>query len=1460
MDGEDDTMNDTMTGAADEKHLFDDDLAEESRGDEESAAGVDPVASPTSSSAGDPGKSSAQKADGNHEGVRNQIKDAGNVKDNGEGDEDEDEDEEEASEEEDGDNVAAASYSMLLKRGPSNARGAAQAWLSRVSVDGPGAVGAALSMVAEAARPLGPAYKPLIDAETIIANEPAETVARICDSMVGDAAGKVGRAAAKRGRDCLRAFWRSLVEECEDAVLYDTDCFDTLLNWLESYTVAASRPLRLAACIAAYAVVDGLITVGVKLRAELATAQRQLTTEEQKKSGKGAALSARGKDLRAKVDALTSNNAELNELTDKIFTSIFVLKYRDVAAEVRSESVSALGSWVVRYPEHFLDDTHNKYIGWLLFDKVPSVRRAALEVLRPMFENPKFVPSFEMFMRRFAKRIVEMSMDKDIDVCIAAVNLCSVLVPHDILGSGDDIDGLCALASSEHPELRRAAGGFVAAAVKLASDEVDDDSTAKALARGKDTSPTVGAGKGKKARAIKGGKSAKGAGVAMQAAEAAASMDVARAKEDIREVVFTVLGDDINHLESAGLVLDAVWEHMPAVHCWSAYYELFQEYSASRSSQHSGKKNSSNRDAENDQLAEEDMVSLAGLLLAAAKHVSASANSYKAPTGGGGKRGAGRAAGALATSEQTELTTCFAPVLPGLMTNFRTYPKVLAQLGELPRYFDMSAYTLSGFATHFKKLLTKLSDAIVRNSDSVDVMSSAAHTLKSLSVAPGSLGSVATTALGKEASNSARALHAVLRTGVEKSTSDAVSAALSRCAVISEIVDMSNSVGDDTLVLLRALCDRVPTVQAQSTSGANICRLVAGIWMWKSNTFLAQVVPADGDAGTEEESDDAVKSYVARRDEFIALLVRVVEVPDTDLESSIQASAFKSICLIVCLSLGLQRRMSQKNKDVGEDDSKHSFSTGSVHLMGVDFDEYGLGKAIRTSFIAAISGQTTPGAFATEVDSVRRFDKVTGDDQMTRDMLSSLGQVALLGALPDDVFHLPMLGLLLRRSRNVADEIESVSCYEMARLYYRRFKKSAPSSRATAVEAQLLLDAESIDQVCGEPDLPRVHFLATCIAREGHLVGSGHAIANALIHLIFSAKPMPGRGSEHATRAIGVFKICSILVGKLSVEGAATVLSKLDASGDFPGLDNDELMASPEWDGFLGLRQSLEAAASGANPPRGLQHLHSRKRRRGRGPSKNHSSSPKKPKKSKAQVPRTSVDMENVRRSGRTKRVTYAEVDSEESAASDSESDTSDDMDSPEGSRGAHIALGAKSPASPVERPTTRRRSRSKNHPGSDDTREGKETRSPNSEKEKDEEKEEDDDDDNRKTFPGSSEEESRGRKTDDDDDMDGEREKEPRKASKRKRVPANKQTREDKDKVTPPRRSPRASSSSKAQVHSTSPAQLSGSIGKRRAVKMASPSRKSPRLAASQDKENVEVSFDCTTPRVQRSRSGRRW
>jgi STAG domain len=1254
-------------------------------------------------------------------------------------------------EDDDADGSGTSLYAAML-RSSASVPDLTDAWLRRIQVDGPGAVAQVLSLVVAAARPsksimslkahkskskaISTASDELRDEELIlphmiVANDPPASLRALCDAYLSDDPLDRSKTFLKRGRKPFASFWASLADNASDAVLYDTDCFDTLLSWLEAMSVASSRPLRHAACVAAYAIVDGLIEVGGRVRTQLTTYQRQLVTERKKSTaspvsgwsrgarGKGrgrggaefgvgsglfsgvndthgadnhqsgfrapveANLSVTGKGLATKIENLSANNTELDELADKVFTTIFVLKYRDVCADVRVTSVEAVSGWIIKYPEHFLDDTHNKYIGWLLFDKDAAVRRAALVALAAMFCQPTFASSLDMFLRRFIKRVVEMTEDKDADVCVAAVRLATALLPLDVLDSVA-IDKLCSLTSSESPELRRAAGALVAEVVKLGDDEIAGSAHGAAVVTAKGKKKNGLANRGMSFGAVRGSRRKK----ANSIVTAAAAMSTHQAKEDIRDLIFTVLGDASSDESMPGLVLDAVWDHLPAVHCWDAYSELMLEHGTLQEHKikHSNRQSAKTL-PDVEELGKDDMPTLALLLLSAAKHVAANQASARGSKGGRGKRrNAEEMSAGCKDEERDALTNCFAPILPKLIIQFRTDARVLAVLSELPCLFDIRTYTLGGLEAHFKTLLTQLGDVLVRHTGSPNVVRAAARTLKYLGSDGTALAADAELALGKEAASSAKAIHAVVRTGVDKAAVNSVTSALVRAAILADLADLPESLVDDMLVLLRARLDGVASVSSLPV-GLNLCRLCAGVWLWSTLRLVNAVQP--GRSISAKDADAVVTEFVNRRNESISVLLCIMQNSDESLR--VRATALRAMCMIMTLSEGTRcnfetlcldtdKNASSKPDDDGTDgvtpesdelqDNKQRHgilaSRKVLDSLVVHTDEDNLVETMATcvsELIASLLDEADNSEVKVDVND-EDADVVSAED--TRDVLSAVGQVAFRHSDPDQLLHIPLLGLLLRQK--CADP-STVACIDMAKFYHRRLHGTRSQSSMTTIEFHSLLQAAKIDQVLKvDHTLPSVRALTAAIIRGYAFSAVQGANASNLLGKVVTYGLSGGFSDAQSTlRRNIMISVGAVLVPRMPLVDAADLLETLQNHASVPKDESD--LETPEWIGFKNFRSCIEAVSTNATLPgqkRAIQKQLS-PRQATRGKKRARSSAGFKGQVSRTGKPLGSGGMSHVRRSGRTQRVKYADLMSD----SDSQADRNDE-DSEEDSDEEH--------------------------------------------------------------------------------------------------------------------------------------------------------------------------------------------
>ncbi|TVU23845.1 hypothetical protein EJB05_26228 [Eragrostis curvula] len=201
--------------------------------------------------------------------------------------------------------------------------------------------------------------------------------------------------------------------------------------------------------------VTSFISVAKTLSGQRETTQRQLNAEKKKLSD-GPLVDSLEKRL-----ALTHENITyLEELMRKIFTGLFMHRYRDVDPEIRMSCIKSLGIWVVSYPSLFLQDIYLKYLGWTLNDKNAGVRRASVLALQSLYEVDNNIPSLGLFTERFYKRMIQLADDIDISVAVSAIGLIKQLLRHQLL-SDDDLGPLYDLLIDEPPMIRRAIGELV---------------------------------------------------------------------------------------------------------------------------------------------------------------------------------------------------------------------------------------------------------------------------------------------------------------------------------------------------------------------------------------------------------------------------------------------------------------------------------------------------------------------------------------------------------------------------------------------------------------------------------------------------------------------------------------------------------------------------------------------------------------------------------------------------------------------------------------------------------------------------------------------------------------------------------------------------------------------------------------------------------------------------------------
>ncbi|KAI4341717.1 hypothetical protein MLD38_026407 [Melastoma candidum] len=259
----------------------------------------------------------------------------------------------------------------------------------------------------------------------------------------------------KNFKENLLAFWDNLVLECQNGPLFDEVLFDKCMDYIIALSCSPPRVFRQVASPIGLQLVTSFITVAKALGAQRETTQRQLNAE-QKKQMEGPRLESLNKRLSETHEKITM----IEEMMLKIFTRLFVHRYRDVDHNIRQSCIESLGLWILSYPSLFLQDLYLKYLGWTLNDKNAGVRKASVIALQNLYDVEENVPTLGLFTERFSNRMIELADDIDISVAVCAIGLVKQLLRHQLLPD-DDLGPLYDLLIDEPPEIRHAIGTLV---------------------------------------------------------------------------------------------------------------------------------------------------------------------------------------------------------------------------------------------------------------------------------------------------------------------------------------------------------------------------------------------------------------------------------------------------------------------------------------------------------------------------------------------------------------------------------------------------------------------------------------------------------------------------------------------------------------------------------------------------------------------------------------------------------------------------------------------------------------------------------------------------------------------------------------------------------------------------------------------------------------------------------------
>lgn len=259
----------------------------------------------------------------------------------------------------------------------------------------------------------------------------------------------------KNFKENLALFWENLVLECQNGPLFDKVLFEKCMDYVIALSCTPPRIYRQVASLVGLQLVTSFITVAKTLGGQRETTQRQLDAEKKKRND-GPRVESLNKRLSLTHEMITTTE----EMMRKIFTGLFMHRYRDVDPDIRMSCIRSLGIWILSYPSLFLQDLYLKYLGWTLNDKSAAVRKTSVFALQKLYEVDDNVTLLGLFTVRFCNRMIELADDIDNSVAVSAIGLLKQLLRHQLL-TDDELGPLYDLLIDEPPMIRRAIGELV---------------------------------------------------------------------------------------------------------------------------------------------------------------------------------------------------------------------------------------------------------------------------------------------------------------------------------------------------------------------------------------------------------------------------------------------------------------------------------------------------------------------------------------------------------------------------------------------------------------------------------------------------------------------------------------------------------------------------------------------------------------------------------------------------------------------------------------------------------------------------------------------------------------------------------------------------------------------------------------------------------------------------------------
>ncbi|NWX56420.1 STAG2 protein, partial [Promerops cafer] len=394
--------------------------------------------------------------------------------------------------------------------------------------------------------------------------------------------------------------------------------------------------------------------VSVHLNLDINKHNAQRLYEVEKKRISGKRTSYRLDQLEKKRKEYEHKLLEIQNMMNAIFKGTFLNRYRDVIPEIRATCIEEIGSWIKTYPDAFLNDSYLKYVGWMLYDKQAEVRLKCLLGLQGIYSRKELVSRMDLFTNKFKDRIVSMPLDKDHEVAVQAMKLLMLMSQNcEDVLSAEDCEMLYQFVYTTHRPLAVAAGEFLYK--RLLSHEED-----------KEVQPKGGGKFG-------------------------ASTD------QLKRLIHFFLESEL-HKHVAYLV-DSLWD-------WAGKFLKDWECMTTLLLKNAEEAGEALSDAQESALIE---IILATVREAAEGHPPVGRGAAKKILSVKEKK--------IQLEDCTKITEHFIMVLPQLLAKYSTDAQKVANLLQIPQYYDLDVYSTGHLEKHLDALLREIKDIVGKHSD-----------------------------------------------------------------------------------------------------------------------------------------------------------------------------------------------------------------------------------------------------------------------------------------------------------------------------------------------------------------------------------------------------------------------------------------------------------------------------------------------------------------------------------------------------------------------------------------------------------------------------------------------------------------------------------------------------------------------------------------------------------------------